>query len=190
MAIASDTKKNGAWITGLRGLVMLLAGLYAAVFPAQALQVLVILGGALLLVDGVLGLWALTFGSARTGNFWFDVVRNVFALVTGVLILMSPFLATLLSATFLVYLVAFQTIFVGAMEIWVIISERQHYARIWPVLLSGALYVVFGIALLFWPMFSALLFVTLAGILAIIFAFGLFGLAWRMRKSSGETKTV
>ena len=39
----------------LRGLLMLLAGLYAVFFPAQALAILVIAGGALLLVDGVLG---------------------------------------------------------------------------------------------------------------------------------------
>lgn len=188
MAVSSDTRKRWAWITGLRGLLMLLAGLYAVIFPTQALLVLVIFGGALLLIDGVLGLWSLTFGGAKTGNFWFDVVRNVLAIITGILILLSPFIATLLTATFLVYLVAFQAIFVGVMEIWVIIREREQYARIWPVLLSGVLYVLFGIALLFWPVFSAVVFVMLAGILAIIFAIGLFGLAWRMYKSAGETK--
>ena len=190
MAVSNDTKKRWAWITGLRGLLMLLAGLYAVFFPAQALAVLVIAGGALLLVDGVLGLWSLTFGGAKTGNFWFGVVRNILAIITGVLILLSPFLATLLTATFLVYLVAFQSIFVGVMEIWVIIRERERYERIWPVLLSGVLYVLFGVALLFWPVFSALVFVTLAGILAIIFAFGLFGLAWRMHKSAGGTQST
>lgn len=188
MAVSSDTRKRWAWITGLRGLLMLLAGLYAVFFPKQALLALVILGGALLLIDGVLGLWSLTFGGAKTGNFWFDVVRNVLGIITGLLILLSPFIATLLTATFLVYLVAFQSIFVGAMEIWVIIRERERYASIWPVLLSGALYVLFGIALLFWPIFSATVFVVLAGILAIIFAIGLFGLAWRMYKSADDTK--
>ena len=58
------------------------------------------------------------------------------------------------------------------------------------MLLSGVLYVLFGVALLFWPLFSALVFVMLAGILAIIFAFGLFGLAWRLRKSAGGTQST
>jgi len=44
----------------------------------------------------VLGLWSLTFGGAKTGNFWFDVVRNVLSILTGALILFSPLLATLL----------------------------------------------------------------------------------------------
>jgi uncharacterized membrane protein HdeD (DUF308 family) len=184
MAISSDTKKRWAWATGIRGLLMLLSGLYAIVFPTAALTILVVVGGALLLVDGVLGLWSLTFGGARTGNFWFDVVRNVFAIITGILILISPLLATLLTATFLIYLFAFQAIFVGVMEIVLIIRERESYARIWPVLVSGALYVIFGILLLFAPMFSILVLVVLAGILMVLYSFGLFGLAWRMHRSA------
>jgi len=113
-------------------------------------------------------------------------VRNILAIITGVLILISPLIATLLTATFLIYLVAFQSIFVGVMEIWVIIREREQYARIWPVLLSGAAYVIFGIALLFFPVTAAWVFVVLGGVLAIFFAIGLFGLAWRMYMSAGE----
>jgi uncharacterized membrane protein HdeD (DUF308 family) len=184
MAISSDIKKRWAWITGLRGLLMLLAGIYAVIWPGQALVVLVLFGGALLLVDGILGLWSLTFGGAKTGNFWFDVVRNALAVITGVLILISPFMATLLTATFLIYLLALQAIFVGVMEIWVIVREREHYARIWPVVLSGVLYILFGVALLFAPMIGALVMVTIGGVLAIIFAIGLFGLAWRMYQSA------
>lgn len=184
MAISSDTRKRWAWITGLRGLLMLLAGIYAVIFPAQALFVLVIFGGALLLVDGLLGLWSLTFGGAKTGNYWFDVIHNVLAIITGGLILISPVFATLLTTTFLIYLVAFQAIFVGVMEIWVIVREREHYARIWPVVLSGVLYVLFGIALLFAPMLGALVIVVFGGVLAILFGIGLFAIAWRMYQSA------
>lgn len=184
MAISSDTRKRWAWITGLRGLLMLLAGLYAVIFPAQALVVLVLFGGALLLVDGILGLWSLTFGGAKTGNFWFDVVRNVLSIITGVLMLIQPLIATLLTTTFLIYLVAFQSIFVGVMEIWVIVRERENYSKIWPVLLSGVAYVIFGIALLLFPVTAAGVFVVFGGVLAILFAIGLFALAWRMYQSA------
>ncbi len=184
MAISSDIRKRWAWITGLRGLLMLLAGIYAVFWPTEALVVLVLLGGVLLLVDGLLGLWSLTFGGAKTGNFWFDVVQNVLEILVGVLILMSPFVATLLTATVLVYMVAFLSIFVGAMEIWVIVRERELYARIWPVLLVGAAYVIFGLALLFFPVMAAQVFVVVGGVLAIVVAIGLFGLAWRLYQSA------
>jgi uncharacterized membrane protein HdeD (DUF308 family) len=184
MATVADLKKRWAWITGLRGLLMLLAGLYAVIWPAAALAVLVVVGGALLLIDGVLGLWSLTFGGAKTGNYWFDVIRNVLALITGILILISPMLATLLTVTLLVYIVAFQAIIVGVMEIVVVARERELYAKIWPVVLSGLLYVLFGVALLFAPLFGALLLVVLVGVLMVLFSFGLFALAWRLNKAA------
>jgi uncharacterized membrane protein HdeD (DUF308 family) len=190
MAVSADTRRRWAWIVGLRGVLMVIAGIYAAIFPVQALTVLVVVGGVLLVIDGVLGLWSLTFGGAKTGNFWFDLVRNVLALVLGVLILLSPLLATLLTATFLIYLFAFQAILVGAMEIWVIIRERESYARIWPVLLSGALYIIFGIALLFWPVVGALVMVIFGGVLAILFGIGLLAMAWRLYQASKGTPST
>ena len=189
MAVA-DLKKRWGLIMGLRALLMLLAGLYAVIWPGAALAVLVIVGGAILLIDGVLGLWALTFGGAKTGNFWFDVIRNVLAIITGVLILLSPMLATLVTVWFFVYLAAFQAILVGVMEITIAIRERALYAKIWPILLSGALYVLFGIALLFAPLAGAIFFVVLGGVLMILFSVPLFALAWRLWRDSGEKATV
>jgi uncharacterized membrane protein HdeD (DUF308 family) len=182
---ASDLRKRWGLIMGLRGLLMLFAGLYAVIWPGAALAVLVIAGGAILLVDGVLGLWALTFGGAKTGNFWFDVVRNVLAIITGVLILLSPVLATLLTVWFFIYLLAFQAIVVGVMEIVIAIRERAHMPRIWPVLLSGLLYVLFGVVLLFAPLTSAQFFVIFGGVLMIMFSIGLFALAWRLYSGKG-----
>ena len=84
MAISSETRRRWAFATGLRGLLMLLGGLYAVIAPGAALTVLVIAGGILFLIDGVLGLWSLTFGGAKSGNYWFDVIRNVLSMVSGV----------------------------------------------------------------------------------------------------------
>ncbi len=187
MAVSADTRKRWAWIVGLRGLLMVIAGIYAIVAPAAALLALVVVGGAFLIIDGVLGLWSLTFGGAKTGNFWFDVVRNVLALILGILILISPVLSTLLTVTFLVYLFAFQAIFVGVMEIWVVIRERESYARIWPVLLSGALYVILGVALLFVPLFGALVMTIFGGVLVLLFGIALLTMAWRLYQKGKET---
>ena len=62
--------------------------------------------------------------------------------------------------------------------------EAAAIARIWPVVLSGVLYILFGVALLFAPMLGALVMVTIGGVLAIIFAIGLFALAWRIYQSA------
>ncbi|GLQ52869.1 DUF308 domain-containing protein [Devosia nitrariae] len=180
MAVSQRTMKNYAWAMGLRGLLMLLAGLYALIFPGPALAALVVVGGILLIIDSVLGLWSLTFGGGKSGNYWFDVISNVISLILGILILLSPFLATLLTVTFLVYLAAIAAAVVGAMQIWFVVRERESYARIWPVLLSGVFYVLFGIVLALFPLMSAEVLMMFGGILMIIFSFGLFGWAWRL----------
>lgn len=181
---ANEVRQQWAWITGLRGALMIIAGLYAVFSPGAALVVLVIVGGALILIDGVLGIWSLTFGGGKSGNYWFDVIRNVLSIILGVLILISPMMATLLTATFLIYLFAFQAIIVGLMEIVVIVRERDSYARIWPVLLSGAVYVIFGVALLFAPIIGALVMVVFGGVLAILFGVALLAFAWRLYQRS------
>ena len=177
---SSDLQKRWGLLMGLRGLLMLLAGLYAVIWPGTALIILVTIGGALLLVDGVLGLWALTFGGAKTGNYWFDVVRNILAIITGVVILLYPLLSTLLTTVFFIYFVAIQAIVVGVMEIYMAIRARTVMTHIWPVILSGVLYVLFGIALALAPVMGAIFFVIFAGVMMILFSIGLFTLAWRL----------
>ena len=57
MAVSTDTRRRWAILMGLRGALMVIAGLYAVFFPGEALTVLVIVGGILLIIDGALGLW-------------------------------------------------------------------------------------------------------------------------------------
>jgi uncharacterized membrane protein HdeD (DUF308 family) len=169
-------------LTALRGLIMLIAGLYAIFFPHLAILSLVLLGGALFFIDGILGLWSLTFGHAKTGNFWFDVARNVLAVIVGFVILISPILSAIFTTLFLIYIAGIQAVIVGVMELVMVFRARQLFAQIWPVMLAGILYILFGLMLLFAPLMSALALVMVAGIFAVIFAIGLFGLAWRLHK--------
>lgn len=169
-------------LTALRGLLVLLGGLFALFFPGTALSILIVGAGILFLIDGVLGLWSITFGGAKTGNFWFDVVRNVLSVLTGAVILVSPWIATLLTIFVVVYFVAIQAIIVGVMEIWTVIRERAQYAKIWPVLLSGVVYVLIGLLLFFVPVTSALVMIMLGGVLMVVLALGLLGWAFRLYK--------
>ena len=187
MAVSLDVKRRWAWITALRALLILLFGIYMLIWPAQALAALVVAGAAVLLVSGVLGLWGLTFGGRKSANYWLDVVMAGLAIIVGVLILISPLMATLLTVTFLIYLIAFEAIIHGVMEIFYVLRERDQYARIWPQVLQGILYILFGITLLFWPGLSALVGAAWLGILMIIFAIGLFGTAWRLYQESRTT---
>lgn len=184
MAISSETRKRFALATALRGLFMLLAGLYAVIWPLEALAVLLLFGGILLLIDGALGLWSLTFGGGKSGNYWFDVVANAASLLLGVLILISPLLATIFTVTMMATLVGLAAIVVGVMQVVVVVRERESYARIWPVVLSGVSYVLLGLVFLLFPLLSASVGVVIGGIVLIFFAIGLFGWAWRLYQAS------
>ena len=187
MTISAETKRRFALATALRGAFMLLAGLYAVIWPDQALLVMVLAGGILLAVDGALGLWSLTFGGGKSGNYWFDVVSNALSLLLGVLFLLQPLIATILTVTVLATLVGIAALVVGVMQIVVITREREHYARIWPVVLSGLSYVLIGLVFLLFPLLSTSVAVIVGGLFMIIFAFSLFGWAWRLYQRS---KTV
>jgi len=184
MAVSSQTKRRFALATALRGALMLLAGIYAVIWPIEALAVLVLFGGILLIIDGAIGLWSLTFGGGKSGNYWFDVVANAASLILGILILISPLLATVLTVTFMSTLVGIAAIIVGVMQIVVVVRERESYARIWPVVLSGVSYVLLGLVFLVFPLLSASIGMIIGGILLIVFAVGLFGWAWRLYQAS------
>lgn len=184
MAISSETRRRFALATALRGLVMLLAGLYAIIWPLEALAVLLLLGGILLLIDGALGLWSLTFGGGKSGNYWFDVVANAVSLILGIVILISPLLATVFTVTVISTLIGLAAVVVGVMEIVVVVRERESYARIWPVVLSGVSYVLLGLVFLIFPLLSASVGVILGGMVLVVFAIGLFGWAWRLYQAS------
>ena len=187
MTISADTRRRFAVATALRGLFMLVAGLYAIIWPADALTVLVLAGGVLLLIDGALGLWSLTFGGGKSGNYWFDVVASALSIILGVLVLISPLIATILTVTILASIVGIAALIVGVMQIVVVTRERELYARIWPVVLSGISYVLLGLVFLFLPLISVSVAVIFGGVLLVVFAFGLFGWAWRLYQRS---KTV
>ena len=163
---------------------MLLAGLYAVIWPAQALTVLVLAGGILLVIDGALGLWSLTFGGGKSGNYWFDVVHNALSLILGMSDSDQP---------------ADRDHFDGDVpgdsggdrgDDRGGDGDRRHHAGSATLCayLAGAAvrgsYVLFGIALFLALLFSIILLVIFGGVLMIIFAFGLFGWAWRLYQRS------
>ena len=184
MAVSATIRKRLAWVTGLRGLLTLLFGIFCIVAPGVALTALVVMGAVVLFIAGAIGLWSLTFGGVRSPNYWWDVVRAGLALLLGALILVSPLLSTLLTVTFLSILIGLEFIILGAMELWLVWRERASYASIWPAMLQGGLFVLFGLVLVIFPMASAVVGVVWVGIVAVLIAIGLLAMAWRLYRAA------
>ncbi len=168
--MAAEQTRYSAAFALLRGVVLLLAGIFALVAPATALKVIVIVGGCLLIIDGILVLASQDYGVERTWPFWLSMIRGVLGVVAGILVLSSLYLATVMSPNTLAALVGAQAIIVGVLEVVMIIRERTRQASVWSSLLGAALYVALGVLLLFVPYAGAIVAIRIGGAILAAFA--------------------
>lgn len=175
------SKRFEATLTALRGILIVAAALVAFFYPAQAVQVLVLVGGGLLLVDGVLGLATIDYAAPRTTGHWLALMRNLLSIAAGLIVLASGILANIFTLSFLAGLVGLLALVVGLIEMASSFLDSDRQTRLWPTLVGGAVYAAFGLALMFVPLSSAATLMRIATLLMLLYALLLFYRAWRIR---------
>ena len=122
----------------------MIAGL-AFLMPAESLLALTLVFGAFSFADGVFGLVA-AIRNIRKGERWgWLMFSGLLGIATGVVVVVSPFVATLVLATFLWASIAFWSVFSGVLEIAAAIRLRKEIkGEVW-LILSGLISVVLGI---------------------------------------------
>lgn len=178
---AGDKKRFEATLTALRGVLIAAAALVAFFYPTQAVQLLVLVGGGLLLVDGVLGLVSIDYASRRTTGYWLTLARNVLSIAAGVIVLSSGVLANVFTLSFLTGTVGLLALLVGLFEMASSFLDSERQPRLWPTLVGGAVYAAFGLALIFVPLSSATTLMRIVTVLMLLYAVLLFYRAWRTR---------
>jgi uncharacterized membrane protein HdeD (DUF308 family) len=162
----------------LRGLVILIAGVFAVFWPVSALTAIVVVGGALMIVDGILSLAGQNYGGERGWPFWLALARGIIAVLAGILVLTSPYLVTLIAVSALSTLCGLGAIVVGLIEAFIIIRNRDQHSTFWAPLAAAGLYVVLGLVLVFMPMAGAILVVQIGGAVLIVLGLVLLMQAW------------
>lgn len=165
------------WAVVLRGVVAVLFGLMALIWPEITVLALVALFGAFALVDGVLTLGTAIFDDRAAGRRLWLGVQGVAGIAAGVVTFAWPGVTTLV----LLWLIAFWAVVTGVLEIVAAIRLRREIQGEWMLGLSGALSVLFGLLLMIWPASGALALVVLIGIYAIVGGVTLIGLGLRLR---------
>lgn len=178
------TKRFEATLTALRAILIVAVALVAFFYPTQAVQLLVLVGGGLLLVDGVLGLATIDFAAPRSTGHWFALARNLLSIVAGLIVLLSGVLVNVFTISFLTGLVGLLAVLVGLIEMASSFLDSDRQTRLWPTLVGGAVYTAFGLALMFVPLSSAATLLRIATILMLLYALLLFYRAWRIRTAS------
>lgn len=178
LALDAVFAPHWGWIA-LRGVAAILFGLMAWLAPGLTLAVLVLAWGAYALVDGVLALVA-GFRMRDNGRpLWSVILLGLLSIAAGVVTFLWPGLTALT----LVLIIGIWAIAVGLCQIVAAIRLRKEIEGEWLLGLSGALSVLFGIALVVAPDAGALTLAWLIGVFAFVYGVLLLMLALRLRKA-------
>lgn len=173
------------WAIALRGLVAVLFGVAAFMWPGITLWALVALFGAYALVGGIFALITAYKREVGLGRWWSLLFEGIIGIAIGVLTFVWPGL----TAMGLLYLIAFWAILTGVFEVITSIRLRHEITGEWMLALIGILSVAFGFLLVAFPLTGALSVVLIIG--AFAFATGALMIAFAfklrsMRHPGGE----
>jgi uncharacterized membrane protein HdeD (DUF308 family) len=166
------------WTLVLRGLAAILFGILAYIWPGITFTVLVLFFGAYALWDGVFAL----IGAFRTegDRRWSLVLGGLVGIAAGLVTFFWTGAATIA----ILSIIAAWAIVTGVFEIVSAIRLREEIEGEWLLLLSGLLSVLFGIALVIWPVAGLVAVTWMIGAYSILFGVLLTMLGFRLRNVS------
>jgi uncharacterized membrane protein HdeD (DUF308 family) len=168
--------RNWWWVV-LRGVLGVLFGVMAFLWPDSTFVALVLLFGAYALVDG---LFAVVTGFMRIGEssrWWVFVLEGLVGIAAGVVTFLWPTIAGLT----LIYLVAGWSVLTGILEIAAAIRLRREIDNEWLLALSGVASIVFGVLVALMPGAGSVVLIWMLGAYALVFGILLIVLGFRLR---------
>jgi len=177
------------WAIALRGLVAVLFGIAAFMWPHITLWVLAPLFGAYAMINGIFAVIE-AFGRDVSRERWRPLLfEGVVSVVVGAMILIWPGL----TAMGALLLIAFWAIMTGVFEFITAVRLRDEIRGEWLLALIAILSMAFGLLLLAFPATGA--FSVILMIRAFVFAIGalMIALAYKLRslrRPGGETPHV
>lgn len=167
------------WMVVLRGVLAILFGVMAFVWPGLTLEVLVIFFGAYAIIDGIFAIVAAFTNRTGHQTWWVLLLEGLVGIAAGLIAFFRPGLATVV----LISIIAFWAILTGILEIVAAIRLRKEIDGEWKLALTGVLSLVFGVALLILPGAGALAITWMIGFYSIFFGVILLMLGWSLRTS-------
>ena len=175
------------WIFALRGVLALIFAALAFWMPQSALLAMTLVFGAFSLVNGAFNLVAAVRHIQKKERLGWLLFSGIVGILTGVVVLVAPWVATMVMASFLWASVGFWAIFTGVLEISAAVRLRQEIkGEIW-LAFSGLLSIFLG-AIVLWiffsrPVESFLAAGWLLSFYAAVYGVTLLFLSWRLRKT-------
>jgi len=166
------------WLVILRGVLAVLFGVSAWIWPGLTILTLVILFGAYALVGGVMNLGA-AFAQRRMGSSpWPFVFQGVLGIAVGIVVAVWPDI----SALSLLYVIAAWAFVAGVFEVVTAVALRKMIENEWLLGLSGAVALLFGVGIAVYPGIGTLLLLSAIAAYAIIAGIMQVVLGLRLRR--------
>jgi uncharacterized membrane protein HdeD (DUF308 family) len=165
------------WAVALRGLVAVLFGIAAFMWPHITLWVLAPLFGAYAMINGIFAVIEALGRDVSRERWWALLFEGVVSIIVGAMILIWPGL----TAMGLLLLIAFWAIMTGVFEFITAVRLRHEIRGEWLLALIAILSMAFGLLLLAFPVTGA--FSVFLMIRAFVFAIGalMIALAFKLR---------
>jgi uncharacterized membrane protein HdeD (DUF308 family) len=164
------------WAFVLRGIVALLFGIMALVWPGLTILTLVYVFGVYAVMDGVFGVVA-AWSIRSSGRWWVLLMEGLLGIVAGVIAFVWPGVTSLVLLT----LIAAWAIVTGILEIVAAIRLRKEIKNEWRLGLGGLASVLLGVLLVIWPQSGMVTISWIIGFYATVFGISMLSLGFRLR---------
>ena len=165
------------WMLALQGLVALLFGVLAVLWPGLTLLWLMALFAAYAIISGGAALYGAVKNRTMDRGWWLILLLGLVSVAAGVLAIFYPGLTALA----LVLLMGANALITGVLQIAVAIRLRKMVGNEWLLVLTGVASIVFGVVVLVFPGAGALALVWLISFYAVLSGILLLSLAFRVK---------
>jgi uncharacterized membrane protein HdeD (DUF308 family) len=166
------------WSFLFRGVLATLFGLVAILLPGITLEVMAILVGFFLVIDGLISFFVSIRGRGRGLKVGVLLLEGLVGIAVGVFTFVWPEITVLA----VVLIVAFWAMVTGVLEIIAATILRDEIQGEWLLALSGVISILFSVILFVNPGVGAVAMIWMIGAYAIIFGVAMIFLGLRLRK--------
>jgi uncharacterized membrane protein HdeD (DUF308 family) len=173
------------WMIVLRGVLAILFGLGAFLWPGVTWLTLVLLFGVYAVIDGVIAVATGLRHTKDSSRWWIFLLEGLVSIGAGVVAFLNPGL----TAYILLLLIAGWAIVTGVLEIAGAIRLRREITNEWLLAFGGLLSIALGVVLFLQPVAGGLALIWMIGIYAIVFGIVLIILGFRLKALQAPVKT-
>jgi len=166
------------WTLVARGVLAVVFGILALIWPGITLATLVIFFGAYILVDGILAIVGAIGGWGDRDDHWLLLLEGLLGVGIGILTFRAP----QVTAMVLLMFIAAWALATGVLEIVAAIRLRKEIQGEFWLILSGLASVVLALVLMIFPAAGALGLLWMISIYAVVFGVVLMAGGLKLRR--------